>query len=312
MIDNTNVSNNGSNNESFQRYIGVASVNVVGINPNNDKLRALGWEIAEGAEEPVYAQVVEKDGKKTETNRLRLMVQIQDLDDKPIIPIDFWCRNELAINSEMTKCKIIDSFGRTAWATKDELKNKQIPQYKDGPARIDGKYKPAHSGEEQLVTFLFKYLNITPYQIFDRTKNTYVDSKNPGHLTIDDWGKLCKGDVSEIADYIALQPDNCCKVILGVRTTDNNRTYQTFLSDGYLSNCSRVDVTTGVYNQAQKLIDRFNERYSGSDSTFSAEPVHIYENKPTEVKDNSASMFEAPSSEPDMFEPISDNDQLPF
>ena len=286
MIQGNNASKNASTEEfvDIKKYIGVASVNVLAINPNNDKLRNYGWTIPETADEPKYV-TTNSDGKKSA--RVRFLVQIQELDEKPIVAMDFWIRPEISLNKDATKAKVIDSFGRTAWGTKTEIQAHKIPQYSSGPANINSDYKPCHIGEEELVMFLMKYLNVTPLQMFSKQKNEWVINKNPGHLTIDHWDWLCNGNTKELAEYIALQPDNKVKVILGVRNTDDNKTYQTFLSTTFIGNGAPVDRNTGEYATARKAIDRYFENRQDSPYSFSAAPVKEWGVTATEVKDNS-------------------------
>ena len=199
MIENVNASKNASseNYSDVKKYIGVASIKVLCVNPNNNALRMYGWQIPEDAEEPKYV-TVNNEGKKSA--RVRFLVQIQDLDDKPVIAMDFWIRPDIQFNKEQTKCQIIDSFGRTAYATKAEVQGHKIPQYTNGLAQISSDYKPAHVGEESLVMFIMKLLNVTPLKMFVKASNQWVDSKNPGRLTIDRWDKLCNGEVQELED----------------------------------------------------------------------------------------------------------------
>lgn len=305
MIENANVSKNPVNGEfvDIQKYIGVASVNVLAVNPDNATLRKYGWTVAEDAQEPNYVTIKE-DGKKL--TRVRFLAQIHDLEEKPVVAIDFWVSPEICINSEGSKCKILDSFGRTAWGTKDEVKAKKIPQYSSGPANISTPYKPCHRGEEELVNFLFKYLNITPLQMYDRVKKNWVPSKNPGRLTIDNWGSLCEGNVEEIRRYVNMQPDNRVKVILGVRSTDDNKTYQTFLNTLYIGNGAVPDRNTGEYTNARKAIDKFYEGRPDSPYNFIAAPVKVYSESATQVSDNSGTMFDGEGNY------ALDPDDLPF
>ena len=302
MIENSNASKNPSTGEyvDVKKFVGVASINVLAINPNNETLRKYGWAIADDAEEPNYIVTKEDEGGKISTStRVRFLVQIQDFDDKPVVALDFWARPEAWINKEGTKCQIIDSFGRTAWATKEEVKAKRIPQYSNGAASISSDYKMCHPGEADLVGFLMKYLNVTPMSIFDKKKNEWVNSKNPGKLTIDHWDKLCKGDVSELVEYISLLPDNRVKVTLGVRLTDDNKSYQTFLNSGYIGNGALPDKNTGEYNVARKAIDKFFEVHDQNAYVFSASPVKPYNESATEVEDNTEKMFAEAVAEDD-------------
>lgn len=287
MISNANESKSPSTGEyvDIRKYIGVASINVLAVNPNNAKLRSYGWTIADDAQEPVYVTTA-SDGKKSA--RVRILGQIQDLDEKPVIALDFWIRPEVFITKDGNKAKIIDSYGRTAYGTKAEIKAKQIPQYTNSLANISPDYKLCHTGEEELVAFIMKYDNITPYQIFDRKAGKYVPNKNPGHLTIDNWDKLCNGDATEIKEYLGMQPNNRVKVILGVRTTDDNKTYQTFLPTTFIGNGAVPDRTTGEYTSARKAIDKYYENRQDSPYSFSAFPVKEWKETATEVKETPA------------------------
>lgn len=286
MIENFNATKNSSseNYVETKKYIGVASINVLSVNPSNNTLRMYGWQIPEDAEEPKYV-TTNNEGKKSA--RVRFLVQIQDLSDKPVIALDFWIRPDIQFNKDQTKCVVIDSYGRTAYATKADVQSHSIPQYSNGPAQIASDYKPAHVGEEALIAFIMKYLNVTPLKTFIKASNSWVDSKNPGRLTIDRWNDLCNGNVNEVKEYLKLQPDNRVKVILGIRTTDDNKSFQTFLSSTFISNGARVDITTGEYSSARKAIDRWAEYHSGS--SFSATPVKEWSQSATEVVDNSSS-----------------------
>ena len=286
MIENFNATKNSSseNYVETKKYIGVASINVLSVNPSNNTLRMYGWQIPEDAEEPKYV-TTNNEGKKSA--RVRFLVQIQDLSEKPVIALDFWIRPDIQFNKDQTKCVVIDSYGRTAYATKADVQSHSIPQYSNGPAQIASDYKPAHVGEEALIAFIMKYLNVTPLKTFIKASNTWVDSKNPGRLTIDRWNDLCNGNVNEVKEYLKLQPENRVKVILGIRTTDDNKSFQTFLSSTFISNGARVDITTGEYSSARKAIDRWAEYHSGS--SFSATPVKEWSQSATEVVDNSSS-----------------------
>lgn len=312
MIENVNASKNPANGEylDIRKYIGVASVNVLSVNPSNNTLRKYGWQIPEDAPEPSYVIVKDDGGKPVKNARVRFLVQVQDLEDKPVVALDFWCRPEVMMNKEGTKCKIIDAYGRTAWGTKDEVTNKKVPVYKDGnEANISTPYKLCHPGEEELVQFLFKYLNITPLQIFSREKKTWITSKNPGRLTIDNWNSICSGDTAEIARYLALQPENRVKVILGLRTTEDNKTYQTFLNTTYIGNGAVPDRNTGEYQSARKAIDRYFEGREDSPYSFSATPVKEWRETATVVEESRGVMFD---DEGNFVADKDDSDNFPF
>lgn len=278
----TNQKATGNPNEGFdsEKLIGVGSINVLAVNPNNAKLRFYGWNIPETQEEPKYV-VVDNDGRKSA--RIRFLVQVQDIKEKPVVAMDFWVRPEVSLNKDNTKCKIIDEYGRTAWGTKDEIKEHKVPEYPNGPANISKNYKLCHIGEEELVNFLMKYLNVTPLQVYK--DNAWVTSSDPGKLTIDNWQAICDGNVKELIEYVSLMPDNKVKVAFGIRTSEDNKSYQTFLNTRYFSNWSKVD-SSGEYAQAKKAIEKFYQDRPSAPVTFSAAPVKRWSVQATEVKEN--------------------------
>ena len=307
MITNSNSSKTpGEGNFlDVKKFIGVGSVNVLSINPDNKTLRKYGWSVPENAPEPNYV-VTDSEGKKSA--RVRFLVQIQDMEEKPIVGMDYWIRPDVVFNRDNTKCKIIDSYGRTAYGTKVEVQAHKVPEYANGPANISSDYKPCHVGEEELISFLMKYLNITPLQMWSKVENKFVATKDPGKLTIDNWQKLCNGDVSELKQYISLQPDNKVKVVFGVRTTDDNKSYQTFLSTKYFGNGSIADRNTGEYTAARKAIDEFFKVRPNSPVSFSAAPIKEWSVSATDVKENE----DMPSSFSDTSFFTEQTDDLPF
>jgi len=292
MIENYNESKTSESVE-YKKYIGVGSVNVLCVNPDNAKLQTLGWNVPEGANEPQYIVIKERDGKQVKSTKIRLLVTLEDLEDKPIVPLDFWISNEVSQNADGTKGKVIDSFGRTAWGTREEIRARQIPRYKNGEANISSDYRMCHRGEEELVSFIFKYLNITPLQVYSQSASGYVDTKNPGKFAFDNWQKLCNGDVSELEGYLRLQPKNQVKVVFGVRTNDENKTYQTFINSRFISNNAKPDKNSGEYNVAKNILLKYYESHPNSTDTFSAEPVKEWaQTATTDIKDNSVGMFD--------------------
>ena len=304
MITNSNQSREPGNGSfvDVKKYIGVASVNIVGVNPSNEQLRMHGWSVPENADEPQYV-TTDKDGKKAA--RVRILARICDLPEKPVVGLDFWVRPEIALNKEGKKCKIIDAYGRTAWGTKAEIQAHKVPEYTNGPASISKDYKVCHVGEEDLVLFLMKYLNVTPLQVLKN--GSYVPTKNPGMLTIDNWKALCDGDVKEIKEAIALQPENKIKVILGVRTNEENKSFQSFLSTRFIGNGARPN-TNGEYDSAVKAIDEFVKYHPNATVSFSACPVKEWGVTSTEVVENTE---ELPSYSDSSYFENNPND-LPF
>lgn len=309
MIENYNESKT-SEFADYKKYIGVGSINVLCVNPDNAKLKMYGWNVADNADEPQYVIEKERDGKIVKSTRVCLLVQIRDLEDHPIIPLNFWIGPEISQSGDGSKAKIIDNFGRTAWGTRDELKAHKIPEYKSGPANISSDYRLCHRGEEELVTFIFKYLNITPLQVFSRTSNGYENTKNPGKFAFDNWNAMCAGDMKELEGYLKLQPQNCMKVVFGIRTNDDNKTFQSFINTRYIGNSVMPDKNTGDYASAQNIIDKYMAQHPNSTEQFSASPIRVWEQTASvDIKDNSGSMFD---DDGNFVDSSSSVDDLPF
>ena len=308
MIGSTNVSKSPATIVELPKYSGVASVHIVAINPNNDQLRKLGWNIPEGAEEPVYTSTVTKDdGTIRRTARVRFMVQIKDFEDNPVIPLDFWISPEVLTNRDRTKGMVIDQYGRTAWASNDDIANMIVPNYSNGPARLSVPYKRAHRGEEDLVLFLRRYLMCAPFERYDYNTKTYVRNTNPGVLTIDNWEVLCNGNAAEIKDYVSRQPSNCVKVILGIKHGEDNKDRQIFIPNMFISN--GVGPSNGIYTAASNAIQKLKLDGYHNDCEYSDKPVEPYVIKPTTVVEDTA---DEAAFEDDTFTPGESVDDLPF
>lgn len=288
-----------SNDSNFERYIGVAALHVVAINPDMKTLNSYGYNLTE---EPEYIRTIPTDDNNAVSyHNMRLLCSIDDLPDKPLISLFFRAYPEVEMNKDGSKAKIIDNFVNTAWATREEVKEKKVPEIKKD--KMDENYRLCHRGEEEILTFLKTYLNIMPYERYDRNSGTYVRTKNPGQCYFDDWKKIVSGDITEVKEAINLQPENLLRVVLGIRTDDNNKMYQTFIPTEFISyGASPRQGEDGklVYPRAEKIIANWQRNGYHSNEQFSAEPVKVYSEKPTEVKKE------------DTGDPWADSDDLPF
>ena len=215
----------------IKRYAGVASCFVLDVNPNAARLSELyGREIEK---EPVYINAVESNGKNVEVIRIDFIVKADPAVHKVNFTqkVSFFVRNEYRTNkpdAPVRKVQVIDKYGRTAWVTKEECKAHTIPQYKDGPARLDADYRPAYTGEEELTTFIKNYLNIPNVDKYNSKTGMWSMVANPedSEARLEHVANYFKGDISELKTVIALQPENKVKILFGVRTNDDGKMYQ--------------------------------------------------------------------------------------
>ena len=268
----------------YKRYIGVGAAFVKAVNPNKKEMEALYGREQEN--EPEYVGTVERDGKDIPNVRISFITNPdpEKYGEGILIPHTYFLRREYRYNSDKTKVQVIDKYGRTAWVTIDQAKNHEIPMYSNGPANLDKDYRPAFVGEEELTQFLINYLNIPNVMKYDRANNKWylVDNPQDSECRLDEIEKYFKGDFTELRSAIALQPTNKVKILYGVRTSDDNKQYQTTYTRMTLKNSvtddSKLDAdvmemksrsTSASVAQTEYRVDDFQE--------YKVEATHITE-----------------------------------
>ena len=222
-----------------KKYVGVAPVYVIGVNPNKAELEKLYNTQIEN--EPEYLSEVEVGEDKHKVKNVRIDFIIKTVPEKCngiefITKLALFVRNEYRFNKDKSKVQIIDKYGRTAWVTVEQAKAHEIPVYKNGPANIDKDYRPAFVGEEELTNFIKTYLNIP--NVMKYVNNTWVMNDNPedSEARLESIAEYFKGNFKELRDVIALQPNNKVKLLFGVRNTDDGKQYQAVYNQMFLRN----------------------------------------------------------------------------
>ena len=231
----------------IKRFTGVGSVFVVGVNPNKSELEKL-YE-RELDKDPEY--VTEKDG--VVSARIDFIVKTDTAakcnnDIELLTKVSMFIRKEYRFNKDKTKVQVIDKYGRTAWVTKEQAKNHEIPVYSNGkPANIDKDYRPAYIGEEDVTNFLKLFLGIPNVEKWVKNEETgrrevvgLIDNPQDCECRLDHIEDYFKGKFNEIKDAISLMPNNKIKALFGVRTTDDGKQYQDVYTRKFLSNVVSV------------------------------------------------------------------------
>lgn len=228
---------------SIKRYIGVGSMFIVGVNPNKAELSAIyGTDIEN---EPEYIGVAEvgPEGDKKKVAQLRIDFILKSDPStcngiEMITKAAFFLKQASRVNGDGTKTQVIDKYGRSAWVTSEELKGKLIPQYRNGPANIDPDYRPAYIGEVELTEFMKVYLGIP--NPMNYVNGSWVDKspseKADAEARFEGFDSYFKGNVTEIKRIVAYQPKNKIKVALGIKTTPENKQYQSVYTQMVLRN----------------------------------------------------------------------------
>lgn len=269
---------------SIKRFIGVASVFIIGVNPAKEELEKLYGRELESAPEYVGEAEVGEEGNKRKVPQVRLdfitKADPEKYKDGAGEPLDFiskvslFIRKEYRYNKDQTKVQVIDKYGNTAWVGVEDAKNHVIPMYSNGPANIDKDYRPAYYGEEDLIKFLIAYLNIPSPLKFVKDENKYVwqdATKLPdSEATLEHIEDYFKGDFTEISTILGYQPNNKLKVLFGIRTTDDNKQYQTAYTRMFLKN----NVTD--YSKLDADVKQTQEAGAMNTSEFDCTDLHEY------------------------------------
>lgn len=171
---------------SYSKQIGIFEGKVIAVNPNKEQLEnILGSEIET---EPNY--LGEKDGVKN----ARVSVWLQNVwGEGQMYNISFFIQGDKRLNADKTKCQYINSVGQTAWGL-IEQKGADLPNWfthfidKKGTLGEAKSYRPAYSGEEELVNFVKAWLT---YDLYHPDTNILLD--------VD---KLLKGNFKELSQEI--------------------------------------------------------------------------------------------------------------
>lgn len=251
----------------FKLYKGIAAVNVLAVNPNKAELERITGRTYD--EEPVYRG---KDDDGNETMRITFYTKTNP-DAKVnsgielVLPISFTLVKARRVGQQSGKIQVIDKYGRTAWVTPADLESKSIPQYSKGPANISADYRPAVIGEEFLINFLIKWLNIPGPANYKEGQWVMKDNPEDSEVSIN-LAKVFAGDVSELAEVVNMAREYLVKVAVGVRTTEDGKQYHAVFTRDFAKNA----VTD--YSKLDAAITEFQNNGGAPNTVFDVNPLH--------------------------------------
>lgn len=286
---------------SFKLYTGVGSMKVLAVNPKLEELEALyGREINGNVEYLSEAKDFSGQGNSIPQVRIDFIVKADP--DKHegvdfVNKVTFFLTKSWRYNRDQSKVQIIDKYGRTAWATKEEYKNKAIPVYSNGnQANIDKDYRLAYTGEEDLTKFVIAYLGISNPQ-------NYVNGQwvmKPENELLDCEARLdCiedyfKGNFNELREVIGYQPNNKVKVLWGINTNNEGRQFERAYTRMFLKN--------GVndYSRLAKDVEAAKNAGGYPTTEFQVSEFHEYVVTPTNLSQPESSdlPFDNPTDDP--------------
>lgn len=215
------------------KYIGVAPVQILALNPTKAELEKIYGRIFENEPSYLSKTTVKVNGVDVEKNQVRLNFVVKvspfvspftketiNVDD--ILNVTFFLTDEQEV-SKSGKIKVCNIYGRTTWVDPEYITKKESPyQYFDAEGM-----RPTYRGEEDLIEFLKALLNI-PNLTYKNANGEFVPIDNPkdAYFQLDDVAKYFSGNLKEIKDILKLLPGAKVKVCFGVRS-NNGKTYQT-------------------------------------------------------------------------------------
>lgn len=251
---------------SFKLYKGIAAFNIVTVNPSKSELEKLTGRTIE--EEPVY-RGTDDDGNTF----MRITFYGKTSPDAKVnngidltLPISFVLTN-VERTSMSGKTQVIDKYGRTVWVTPSELASHAIPQYANGPANISADYRAAVRGEEQLINFLIKWLNVPGPANYKDGKWVMKDNPEDSEVSLN-LNKIFAGDVNELREIISMVPAYCVKAAVGIRTTDEGKQFQAVFTREFAKN-AMTD-----YSKLDAAITEFQNNGGAPNTVFDINPLH--------------------------------------
>lgn len=232
--------------EGFKRYVGLASSYVLAVNPDKKKLEEIyGHEINY---EPEYAIEDEERGKGIQVDFIVKTDPETNNGIEIISKASFRLFPVPCYNRDKSRVRVIDLYGNSTWMNAEDAKAGKLALTSKGePARIDTKYRIAFVGEADITDFLRKYLfNKDSFRIVNGVWTKQADADDV-KIVLDKPKELFAGNVSDIVNAIALQPNNKIKLLYGVRNKEGKQ-YQNVCAayDLMLRNNSGTNALPGL------------------------------------------------------------------
>ncbi len=286
------------NAAAFQKYIGVSPVNVVALNPTKTELEALlGRTLNKDIE---YSG---KDANGANQIRLDFWMKVdpnwgRQL-DVPLQKASFFLSESVMVNKDKTKVQVIDKYGNTGWVTKEQFTAKIVPETSK---RLTTPYRECYSGEEQLIDFIKKWLNIPENSVYKNNTWEFIKDMSACEAEFKDIKSLIKGNIKDLQSLVKKYAAYKVKACFGVKTTDENKKYQTIYTKLFLKHSS------GNYDRFDTFIKAEKERGALANVEFSSEQLKPYEIEPTKFENVSTTLV--PPTLPSTM-PFKENEQIP-
>lgn len=269
----------------IKRYRGIAPVYVLAVNPNKAELEKIYDTELEKEPEYIGTTKIGPEGSQVDVPQVRVDFIVKtdpaktggiDIKTK----ISFFVAKEYRYNKDKSKVQVINKYGETTWLPIDDAKAGRIPENLSWFEPAD--FRPAFIGEEELIGFVKAYLNI-PNKSYRKKNGEVVElpDKSEAEARLDNIVNYFKGDFSELRNVISLQPNNKVKCLFGVKTTSDNKQYQTVYNQMFLKN----NVTD--YSRLDEDVQNRKNAGSYSNVEFKICDLEEYRVEPTDFESSS-------------------------
>lgn len=218
----------------FEKYVGMAKVNVVAINPDREQLNALFGKENKEEDKPIEYLSTDNEGN----DKVRMTFWLRDEKTKKLFAHNINIIDRYRRDNAETKYQYINTVLDTGWANEDNLEE-ELPDFftnfldKEKNPVGAKKYRKAKAGEEELGIFIKAWLG--------KLKFNHPDTEVEFDLK-----RLFAGDYKEIASLML--PENPTEdqkkesltsafvFLLGVSTDkdDKDKQYQQVFSKAFL------------------------------------------------------------------------------
>lgn len=291
-----------NNSEGFigrKLYKGIAPIKIIAVCPTKEKITELTGR--EPQYDVNYIQDVTYGDSTVKCVNVTFFVNTIS-DDIKNCRLTFKVYKQPVVSKD-GKYKVIDTFGRTAWATAEELHAHSIPKYKDGNcARICADYRPLFKGEENLEMFIRAWFNIYDPETYDPETKKWVmrsgEALEKARGLLENPSALFNGDFSEISTCVDLGKNNAVKAMFGVRTGQDGKQYQDIFTDLFIRNVVSEANTIKKFTMALGEAKSLGRHPSSEYATLALNEFKV---TPTDFSTN--------STEVNNFDPFGDNDK---
>jgi len=174
-------------------YCGIATMNVVAVNPSLGELHSLGINLKQ---EPNYTGI--QMGEQTKN---KLVFWVRNAEHEFTTRFEILVEPNERAESKTGKFQWINKFGQTAWGT--ENPSTQYEWFKNEGVRR------SYAGEEMLIDFM----------------KTWANVGRDGECAIDDIKAVMTGDVHELKQYVTALKENRVRLLLGAKDDKYQQVY---------------------------------------------------------------------------------------